>query len=347
MSLTAINSSTLSALEQHAATFATAHPFPHIVIDDFFNADFCEQLLGEFPGFDRQQATSENGTIGLKAVHQHISRIGPCYRNLDTLVQSQAFLDYISAITGIPKLLHDPDYFGGGTHENLNGQELDPHVDFTFHPKLKAFRRLNLIVYLNKQWERSWGGNIEFHLNPRLEPGEDQIITVEPFFNRAVIFETNNISWHGFERICLPAEKQHLSRKSVALYFYTMEREIPIKPHSTIYVERHLPARFSPGITLTGDDVQQLRVLLKRRDQHLERLYGNITVLMQQLEQRTAMASLADKELQSSRETLYSGYNKQALLDRVLELENSTSWKITAPLRKLKLLLKQLINGHS
>ncbi|HHL32393.1 MAG TPA: 2OG-Fe(II) oxygenase, partial [Oceanospirillales bacterium] len=195
------------------------------------------------------------------------------------LVKSPAFINLIEKLTGIDDLIFDPHYFGGGTHENLDGQDLDPHVDFTNHPKTGFHRRLNLIVYLNKQWQKDWGGNIELHKNPRLEPQMDEIISVVPCFNRAVIFETNNISWHGFPQIDLPEDKKHLSRKSFALYYYSLKRAQNIESHSTIYVDRHLPEHIQAGHTLSPKDMLVIKTLITRRDQHLQRLYGYITEL--------------------------------------------------------------------
>jgi Rps23 Pro-64 3,4-dihydroxylase Tpa1-like proline 4-hydroxylase len=124
----------------------------------------------------------------------------------------------MSDLTGIPDLLPDVNMFGGGTHENRHGQQLDAHVDFNYDPKTKLHRRLNLLVYLNKEWDESWGGSIELHSNPR-KPDENTIASFTPDFNRAVIFETNEYSWHGFPRINLPADKRHLSRKAFPYIF--------------------------------------------------------------------------------------------------------------------------------
>jgi Rps23 Pro-64 3,4-dihydroxylase Tpa1-like proline 4-hydroxylase len=259
--------------------FTQNKPFKHVVLDNFFTTDFCQKLVDDFPQFDEKLAIDENGTIGNKAVHQQITFIGENYKHLDSLVKSRDFIDLIEKCTGIKGLLYDPHYFGGGTHENLHGQDLDPHVDFTHHPKTGYHRRLNLIVYLNHEWKKDWGGNIELHKNPRLETDQDEIISVLPLFNRAVIFETNNISWHGFPRINLPDDKKDLSRKSFALYYYSKKRSKKIKTHSTIYVERHLPENIKAGKTLTQADVQEIKTLLARRDQHIHRLYNYITDL--------------------------------------------------------------------
>ena len=141
-----------------------------------------QQLVDEFPDFRDKDAISENKTVGKKAVVEQVSQIGPAYQQLDQLVQSSDFLSTVSQITGIKHLLYDPHYIGGGTHHCLDEQELDPHVDFTHHPISSHHRRLNLIVYLNHEWQSAWGGNIEFHQNPRLPVHEDQIISVKQAF---------------------------------------------------------------------------------------------------------------------------------------------------------------------
>ncbi|WP_339616274.1 2OG-Fe(II) oxygenase [uncultured Gilvimarinus sp.] len=277
-----LSETTRSATESLADQFSHAKPFRHLVIDNFFTPEFCQSLLDKFPGFDDKHARDENGNIGRKATYDRVRSLGAPYVTLDDTVKSPDFLAWVSQITGIPELLYDPNYFGGGTHENRHGQDLDPHVDFNKHPTSGHYRRLNLIVYLNHEWQDDWGGAIEFHKNPRLEPEQNNITKVTPLFNRCVIFETTFWSWHGFERINLPeGDSDSRSRKSVALYFYSAERpkEEMVKPHSTIYVERPLPEHIQPGHTLSDDDYQRIKVLLTRRDQHLERLYNNISSL--------------------------------------------------------------------
>ena len=125
------------------------------------------------------------------------------------------FLAVLSGITGIPNLLSDPNFFGGGTHENLHGQELDALVDFNFDPVTKSHRRLNLLVYLNREWREEWGGSIELYSNPR-RPAENRITSFLPIFQSRALFETNAYSWHGFPIIDLPPDKQPLSRKSIS-----------------------------------------------------------------------------------------------------------------------------------
>lgn len=279
-----LRSDLLSDTDGLRTRFRSARPFRHLVMEDFLAPDFARDLLAQFPAFEQGNARAEDGSTGNKSTVERVRELGPAFAQLDDLIQSRDFLGFIGAITNIPDLLYDPWYFGGGTHENRNGQDLDAHVDFNRHPVERWHRRLNLIVYLNHRWDDAWGGSLELHSDPRSD--QDEIVTITPLFNRAVVFETTEWSWHAFPRIQLPATEQALTRKSVALYFYSRERpdDELADPHSTIYVDRPLPARFASGYTLADADIEELRVLLKRRDMHNQRLYGDITTLTKQLE---------------------------------------------------------------
>jgi hypothetical protein len=344
-----INPAVIAAADHLHQQFVAARPFRHVVIEHFFERSFCQRLLDEFPDFDSRAAVNEMGEIGGKATQEKMQQLGPSFRQLDEMVQSQAFRDLVGEITGIPDLQYDPHYFGGGTHENRQGQELDPHVDFNFHPISRQHRRLNLIVYLNPEWHDEWGGSLQLHKDPHLEPEQDEIVTLTPLLNRCVIFETTEASWHGFQRISLPPERQNLSRKSFALYYYTDTRpaQETAEEHSTVYVERHLPQRYQAGLTLGEADVQELKILLARRDQHISRLYRNIQQLYGE-NNRLQQAQLAHLE-GGGDDAEVLGADQQQLLQlmrglrvRVRELEQSTSWRVTAPLRALK----RLFNGR-
>ncbi len=263
---------TLDRVGTHRESFLGARPFRHVQIDSFFDAALAERLLADFPAFDPALAKNEiYGGVWGKAANPRIREIAPVYRNLYEMIESRPFLDFIGEISGIPDLLFDPAMYGGGTHENLNGQDLDPHVDFNYDEKQQVHRRLNLIVYLNEGWRTEWGGALELHSNPR-KPEENQFQSFDPIFNRAVLFETNERSWHGFPRIELPRGERHRSRRSISIYLYTRERpaEEIAPPHGTFYVQRPLPEWVRPGHRLTEDECRQLRHAADRRDKWIE-----------------------------------------------------------------------------
>jgi hypothetical protein len=262
-----INASVRDNLSVYRQAFQSAQPFKHVVIDNFLVPDLAKTLLDHFPVFDSSKAMAETGTVGGKAVNEDLVGMGSIYAQFAEYVDTQPFLNLISAITGIERLINDRTFYGGGTHENLHGQELDPHVDFNLDERNWSYRRLNLLIYLNWQWEESWGGALELHSNPR-QPEENQIQSFLPIFNRCVIFETNEYSWHGFSPIQLPEDRRHLSRKSLSIYLYTKDipRSERSASHTTFYVHRPLPSHIQPDRVLTAEDYQQIKVLLQRRD---------------------------------------------------------------------------------
>jgi hypothetical protein len=250
---------------QHA--FQEARPFRHVMIDGFLERSVCENLLRDFPSFDRKKAVNELGEIGRKAVFESVASVSPFYRDFYRYINSKPFLDAVSELTGIPDLIADETLFGGGTHENLDGQALDVHIDFNIDERRMLHRRLNLLVYLNPEWEVEWGGSIELHSDPK-RPEVNEVAKFLPLFNRAVIFETNEYSWHGFETVSLPAGKKHLSRKSFSIYLYTKDRpkEEVVAPHGTFYWPRPLPEHIQAGTTLSEADMRAIRAALGQRE---------------------------------------------------------------------------------
>ena len=230
--------------------------------------------MADFPPFQNRYAANERGESGKKAVVSKLAGVSPAYARFDGLMKDAEFLSLIGRITEIPGLLYDSDYVGGGTHENRNGQELDLHVDFNYHPSTHFHRRLNLILYLNERWEESWGGSLELARDP-WATSDDDVRRVLPLANRTVIFETTERSWHGFRRITLPPEEE-ISRRSVAVYFYTKDRRAneTAPSHATVYYQRPLPAHIKAGRTLTEEDALEIQTLLARRDKQIQFLYG-------------------------------------------------------------------------
>jgi hypothetical protein len=286
----------LAECASYAAAYAAAKPFRHVTIDNFLGEDVARGMLAEFPSFEDKYALNELGEVGGKAVRMDVRNLPPVYRRLDAYLQTREFLDFISRVTGIPELLYDPDYIGGGTHENRDAQGLDQHVDFNFHPGTRWHRRLNLIVYLNPEWETGWGGNLQLQADPW--NGDTSGPSIAPLFNRAVVFETTENSWHGFSTIRLPENRKALSRKSFAIYLYTKERppKETAASHATVYVPDGMPADFTSGMTLDETRIADLRG-------RFDRMLGQLKFLYEREKDFAAQIDSANRALAEARST--------------------------------------------
>ncbi len=272
-----INPQVRSQADRFRREFVSTPPFPHVVIDDFLDPELCRDLSEQFPSFDPTKALNEYGEVGGKAVYENIRPLGSAYRRFDDLVCSKPFLRWLGEVTDIGDLVYDPDYYGGGTHDNQNGQGLDLHVDFNYHPLTGRHRRLNMIVFLNPDWQRQWGGSLKLQANPWLAPEQTQTIEVVPVLNRCALFATSEKSWHGFDVIRIPPDRvaEGVSRRSLSVYFYSDDRpEQEIAPeHSTVYIPPPLPSYLVEGHTISEQEAAEIHGLVARRDHQIRFLY--------------------------------------------------------------------------
>jgi hypothetical protein len=293
-------------------SFKSATPFPNFFLEHFFTEEFCRNILSEFPRFEDGDCLNELGLPGNKSSNKNFKSIGESYKLFDKLISSDIFLEDLSRLTGIEGLQYDSSYFGGGTHENRNFQNMASHIDYNYHPDTKKHRRINIIIYLNKVWDESWGGNLQLHSNP-WKPAEDNIITLGCLLNNAVIFETSERSWHGFSEVFIPANSPITSRKSLALYFYTdLRPEVEIAPsHGTVYVESPLPRSVSYEDTLTLESYNLISNLIGRRESYLAYLHKR---------DENFSLEISDKLILDCRNYPYESYIK--LVSDYLQSEN-------------------------
>jgi Rps23 Pro-64 3,4-dihydroxylase Tpa1-like proline 4-hydroxylase len=218
-------------LKREGATYRTAEPFPHVVIDDFMEKGALRVVLEESSRIAPEHWKSRSRDTEIKSSLEDESSFGAFSWKLFQTLNSGHFLTFLERLTGIDGLIADPHLRGGGLHEIRRGGKLDVHADFNFHKRLKLYRRLNLLLYLNRGWAEEWGGHLELW---------DRGLTrcarrILPVFNRAVIFDTSNYSFHGHPTpLSCPDDR---SRKSVALYYYSVEcpSEDDKTPHTTVF----------------------------------------------------------------------------------------------------------------
>ena len=214
-------------------------PFSHIVFDNFFNTLFLEKILEDFPKNLEKTGIKFEDKQEKKIASKNPDIISNNTNTLINFLNSYKFLNFLNNLSGMQEtLIPDPYLWGGGYHELKNGGYLNIHADFNIHPQLELNRRINLLIYLNKNWKDEYGGHLELW---------DKMMTkcekkISPIFNRMVVFSTNDFSYHGHPEpvICPMGE----SRKSIALYYFSKGRpsfEIDVSKikNQTYFEDRH------------------------------------------------------------------------------------------------------------
>ena len=219
--------------------YATAYPYPHTVIDNFMNEQFLNRAVNHLEyvdwGYDDGEDGNSNQVKKLYSPHkvgmwdnmpEHVT-------NLLNFLNSKEVLNYLEELTGISDLIADPELYGGGVHRILSGGKLSVHADYNFHPLTKLHRRVNLLLYLNKDWKEEWGGDLQLW-NKDMSMCVKKIL---PIFNRAVIFNITSDAYHGHPGPLKSPEG--IDRLSFALYYFTKERPVEeiTDPHMAVWKE--------------------------------------------------------------------------------------------------------------
>ena len=146
---------------RYSAGYNTAKPFPHVVIDNFLPEAVTQRILDEFPSPDSEDWYRWHQRTERKLQSTAELGMGPVTRQVLNQFNSSAVMDFLEALTGIEHLVPDPHYWGGGLHQIERGGFLKVHADFNHHSRLDLERRLNLLLYLNRDWREEWGGQLE------------------------------------------------------------------------------------------------------------------------------------------------------------------------------------------
>lgn len=218
-----------------SARYASAQPFPHAVIDDLLPDWVIDEVLAEFPAPDSDGWRRYGGSTEVKLELTRPEQFGPFTRHVLTQFNSAEFVEFLEALTCIGGIVPDPHFEGGGLHQIERGGYLSVHADFNQHPRLNLDRRLNVLLYLNRDWREEYGGHLELW-DRDMSRSVQRIL---PVANRCVIFATTSFSYHGHPD---PLEcPEGMTRKSMAFYYYTNGRpqdEISVADHSTLFRPR-------------------------------------------------------------------------------------------------------------
>lgn len=216
-------------------------PFKHFHVDNFLPNDFAELCLESFPDVNNVNYwdISEDEGIEVKMRSNWKSEfdIPDIIVDAIRLLNSSYFMIEIGKLFNISKIIPDPYFTGGGLNVTKKGGLLDVHVDGNYHDATGLNRRLNAILYLNKNWQSSWGG--EFGLYDK--EGKSCLKKIDPIFNRLIIFDTHDYSYHGLpDPVNFPENEP---RRSIILYYYTKDPRpdhqiMSSKPHSALWVKK-------------------------------------------------------------------------------------------------------------
>ena len=225
----------VSLAEKLKGKYASAKPFPSIIIDDFIvEPRVLDRVLEEFPRPERADWHRFDNRAEAKLASTAQTSMGPITRHLLGEFNGAVMCEFLENLTGIDGLIPDPWLLGGGLHQIKPGGFLKIHADFNRHGKLRLDRRVNLLLYLNKDWKEDYGGHLELWDRDM----ERCVVKALPVFNRCVIFSITSTAYHGHpDPLTCPAER---TRRSLALYYYTQGRpeEEVRPPHSTLFQER-------------------------------------------------------------------------------------------------------------
>jgi len=203
--------------------FMNAEPFEHIVIDNFLNHEYAEKLSELFPN-DYENWHKYENPIEVKYAFDNINCLPEELKDYFYILSTQIFIHKIQNLTGINDLEYDEYLHGAGLHSHSKNGRLNIHLDYEKHPYSGKQRRINIIFFLSKEWKKEWNGANELWNKDITKC----IVKTEVKFNRAIIFKTNDISWHGVpDKIICP---NNMYRKSLAYYYVSPLNTI--KPHS-------------------------------------------------------------------------------------------------------------------
>lgn len=200
------------------------NPFPHCVIDNFFNTDIANKLYENVNSLKLEDANSKftnkkSGREYNKFAFSNIEKLPLSLKDAFVYLNSKEFIEKLEKITGISGLIYgDLKLQGAGVHMIKNEGFLGMHTDFntynhSIHGKLD--RRINLLIYMNKDWKSEYKGDLLMYHPDNIS----EVKIIQPIFNRCIIFNTTNKSVHGHpEPLCVPKD---LYRKSIAVYYYT------------------------------------------------------------------------------------------------------------------------------
>jgi len=211
----------INTLEDYSSAFSNGVPYEHCVIENFFDSETFNMLSTNFPKSESVKWDIYDNPIEKKWAFKDFES-DSLYSKLVSKLNSTESLEIWKTISSISNLEEDPYMNGAGVHYHQTNTKLDLHLDYSIHPITGKERRLNLIYFLNEEWNQEWNGALELWNDADGKPKEC-VTRIYPKPNSAVLFKTSDISIHGLpDSIQCP---ENVGRKTFAIYFVSEPRE--------------------------------------------------------------------------------------------------------------------------
>ena len=222
--------------------YAAAEPFPHAVLDDFFPEAVVRAAARAVPPPDERWVRRERDeAVKFGLPHEHL--MPDPIRALIRELNAAPFLGFLEEMTGIAGLTSDPYLEGGGLHQIKRGGYLHVHADFNVHSRTKLHRRLNLLLFLNEEWDESFGGHLELW-DRAMSSCVQRLL---PVLNRTVVFTVTDDAFHGHPYpLACPEDR---TRRSIALYYYTAQRPAHERTPAHAVLYQPVPGQGTLGLS--------------------------------------------------------------------------------------------------
>lgn len=222
------------SVDEIRGAYRGSKPFPHVVLDNIFSERSLDPLLAEIAQMSREQWVNVDRDPRERTVRMRsAAEIGEAGAHILGIVHSAAFLLLLSEITGIERLLPDPYLQGGGFAVMRRGDYFDVHADRNVAYQMGLTRRLAMIIFLNKMWQPEYHGQLELW-SP---DGKRCEVSVEPLYNRTILFEVAYPNFHGVPApLACPGDRM---RQSFIVYYHTAGApQSGERAHTTIFAPR-------------------------------------------------------------------------------------------------------------
>jgi hypothetical protein len=220
-----------ASIKSLKSRYRSAKPFPHLILDSLFSEDLLNHVVSEMPPTGGAKWWHDDDDRITQSTMLSAVDLGQSASQLVAFLHSARFLYLLSEITGIWELLPDPYLQGAGYHMIPRGGKFNVHVDRNTAYSTGLVRRLSLLIYLNKDWNHEYGGQLELWS----KGGTRSEVVVEPTFNRTVIFEITDENYHGVPAIVKCPEGR--TRNCFVAYYHTagLPGVKEVVPHTSIY----------------------------------------------------------------------------------------------------------------